>query len=54
MTATVTAQMEMFEQSLKDDHLLTLLDDLEQAKAEVENAKGYLADYAALAWMMFG
>ena len=35
----------MFESPLKDDHLLTLLEDLDAAKAQVEDAKGYLADY---------
>ena len=45
VSTTADAQMGMFESPLKDDHLLTLLEDLDAAKAQVEDAKGYLQDY---------
>ena len=45
VTTTADSQLGMFEHPLADDHLLTLLEDLETAKAQLEDAKGYLADY---------
>ena len=45
IATTADSQLGMFESPLKDDHLLTLLEDLEAAKAQVEDAKGYLQDY---------